>query len=417
MNDTVTGQPIYGQLNFPIPKSVVDNWCLVIPELYGFKDFRRLQAYIKLCNLRMRYMTPDNRNTEIFLETENLEKEVGLSEWMLKNFKKDLENKGLIKRAYKHIWNGVGWKGSQAYIKITEKGLALYWKIVGASKSKKNPVAPVEKKEHFSYTDEDVENAKFWFKSLRKFWRDYPGKLTQIGDWKEKWQPRANGMRKAREKVNMTPEGFRKILETIVKSDEVGFFFKTVIAPDAFCKKWKSGLTVAETMVDRCDEIWRKQEKQEQLQLSKEDVPVYPDKDGNDVEDVNVTNVWDSMWDVIGNHLSKKFKSKEQVDSYWDALIVLCEQIADRLHFRPGRIVLRDQHLSSSLRQDEMPNEASYFYFLLDKYRDWNGNFSIKMLWKYWMDFWNRILRLDRGVVTYEDMRQFEVEQYTMQED
>lgn len=305
--------------------------------------------------------------------------------------------------------------GKISNVYSTDAGWAKLYEI--RSKIKKNeqkePVEPVEKKEHFSYTDEDVENAKFWFKSLRKFWRDYPGKLTQIGDWKEKWQPRANGMRKAREKADMTPEGFRKILETIVKSDEAGFFFKTVIAPDAFCKKWKNGLTVAETMVDRCDDIWKKQEEQEQLQLSKEDVPVYPDKNGNDVEDVNVTNVWDSMWDVIGNHLSRKFKSKEQVNNYWDALIVLCEQIADRLHFRPGRIVLRDQHLSGSLRQDEMPNEASYFYFLLDKYSGWNGHFTPEMIWSPWFQFWKKIWKLDHGDPTDADMEQFIVEQFT----
>ena len=59
-------------MNFPgksviKKKRVVDVDILSCLDLHGFKDVRKLRAFLVLCELRMKYITPDNPNPEIFI--------------------------------------------------------------------------------------------------------------------------------------------------------------------------------------------------------------------------------------------------------------------------------------------------------------------------------------------------------------
>lgn len=398
-------------MNFPgksviKKKRVVDVDILSCLDLHGFKDVRKLRAFLVLCELRMKYITPDNPNPEIFIETEQLQYELGLSKWILNQFKIDLEKRELIKRARRHLRIDDQWCGSRTHIQITEKGLALYWKI----KSSMNGNQPVKPKKApvLKYTDQDMENAKFWFRNLRKYWRESPGKLKQIGAWEKQKEARANAARIAREKLGITAEEFEAILRQICECNDAEFYFKNILGPNTFNKKWKNGLTAAESMRTHCEELNKEKQNQDKLTISRQDVPVYE----NGEENEDVSKYWDAMWDTIGNRLRTKFKNEADCNDYLDTLYAVCDNLEDivsNTSVQPGQINLKDSGLRRDLAASDEPDHTSYFFWLLDKYSGWNGLFSRQMLIEPWMEFWRRVWKINHGEPTEQDMEQFKL--------
>lgn len=399
-------------MNFPgksviKKKRVVDVDILSCLDLHGFKDVRKLRAFLVLCELRMKYITPDNPNPEIFIETEQLQYELGLSKWILNQFKIDLEKRELIKRARRHLRIDDQWCGSRTHIQITEKGLALYWKIK-SSMNGNQPVKP-KKASVLKYTDQDMENAKFWFRNLRKYWRESPGKLKQIGAWEKQKETRANAARIAREKLEITAEEFEAILRQICECNDAEFYFKNILGPNTFNKKWKNGLTAAESMRTHCEELNKEKQNQDKLTISRQDVPVYE----NGEENEEVSRYWDAMWDTIGNRLRTKFKNETDCNDYLDTLYTVCdnlEDIASNTSVQPGQINLKDSCLRRDLAASNEPDHTSYFFWLLDKYSGWPGLFSRQMLIEPWMEFWRRVWKINHGEPTEQDMEQFKLD-------
>lgn len=398
-------------MNFPgksviKKKRVVDVDILSCLDLHGFKDVRKLRAFLVLCELRMKYITPDNPNPEIFIETEQLQYELGLSKWILNQFKIDLEKRELIKRTRRHLRIDDQWCGSRTHIQITEKGLVLYWKI----KSSMNGNQPVKPKKTpvLKYTDQDMENAKFWFRNLRKYWRESPGKLKQIGAWEKQKEARANAARIAREKLEITAEEFEAILRQICECNDAEFYFKNILGPNTFNKKWKNGLTAAESMRTHCEELNKEKQNQDKLTISRQDVPVYE----NGEENEEISRYWDAMWDTIGNRLRTKFKNETDCNDYLDTLYAVCDNLEDivsNISVQPGQINLKDSGLRRDLAASDEPDHTSYFFWLLDKYSSWPGLFSRQMLIEPWMEFWRRVWKINHGEPTEQDMEQFKL--------
>ena len=403
-------------MNFPgksviKKKRVVDVDILSCLDLHGFKDVRKLRAFLVLCELRMKYITPDNPNPEIFIETEQLQYELGLSKWMLNQFKIDLEKRELIKRARRHLRIDDQWCGSRTYIQITEKGMSLYWKIK-SSMSGNQPVKP-KKAPVLKYTDEDMENAKFWFKCLRRYWHESAGKLKQIGAWERQKETRANAARIARQKMEITAEEFMEILKRISVCRDAEFYFKNILGPNTFNKKWKNGLTAAEAMRCHVEELDKEEENQKNLTISQDDVPVFLDLNDEKHEDIQVSKVWDAMWDIIGDRLRTKFKTEAEANQYLQTLYTICDNLEDFtncLDVHPGQIYLKDSKLRRDLAAERIPDYSSYFYFLLDKYATWNGPFSQHMLLEPWMEFWRKVWRISYGEPTEQDLEQFSLD-------
>lgn len=320
--------------------------------------------------------------------------------------KKKLLQLGLIEVKTEDTWKC----GKISFVFPTDDGWIKYFQIK-KDLQKRQPQEQVEKKTSLSYSEEDLENAKIWFKALRKFWAGQYGKLRVVGDWKEKYELRADCARRARLKLQMNAFQFRKILETILASKHSEFFLKNVLGPNSFMKKWRNERTVAENLLDTYENICKEKEIEKDTTLSPDDIPLYenPDKTGAYEEDETINRVWDSMWDIIGDRLRNKFRSKKERDEYRNSLIDLCEEIVKHLHLRPGRISLTDYKLRKELWEDELPDEASYFYFLLDCYKKWSGFFSLQMLWNKWMDFWTKVWKLDHGSLMEQDLQQFRI--------
>ena len=299
------------------------------------------------------------------------------------------------------------WCGSRTHIQITEKGLVLYWKI----KSSMNGNQPVKPKKApvLKYTNKDMENAKFWFRNLRKYWRESPGKLKQIGAWEKQKEARANAARIAREKLGITAEEFETILRQICECNDAEFYFKNILGPNTFNKKWKNGLTAAESMRTHCEELNKKKQNQDKLTISRQDVPVYE----NGEENEDVSKYWDAMWDTIGNRLRTKFKNEADCNDYLDTLYAVCDNLEDivsNTSVQPGQINLKDSGLRRDLAASDEPDHTSYFFWLLDKYSGWNGLFSRQMLIEPWMEFWRRVWKINHGEPTEQDMEQFKLD-------
>lgn len=326
--------------------------------------------------------------------------------------KRKLLELGLIEVKTEDTWRS----GKISFVWPTDAGWSKYLKIKSDRVKYREPEEDLsQKKPKYRFTSEDEENAKIWFKALRKFWKGYPGKLAIIGDWQAKREIRSNSVRKAREELGITAEKFRQILITLLQSNQAKFFLENVLGSESINKKWKNEKTVARNMLDKFESIQREQEEAKKLELTRDDLPTYEvqDKPGTYEENVDITNIWQSMWDIIGSHLRSNFRREDERERYREDLLDLCEAIADRLYFRPGRISLKNTKLREDLWNDEMPNHAAYFYFLLDRYSNWQGFFSKQMLWQNWMEFWRRVWKLDHGEPTPLDLQQFLVHQIT----
>lgn len=301
--------------------------------------------------------------------------------------KRKLKESGLI-----YVVNDKSFKrGEVSQVFPTDKGWALYYKM----KSTKEKPEKEERKPNYSYTEEDVNTAKIWFKELRKHWKDYPGKLKQIGSWDEQKEVRADTIRKIRERFKIDNEEIENAFYTVIDNDNSGFYMMNILGPVAFLKKWKNGKTAFESLLNRRDEIWRKQDTEADLKMDPDyDMLEWPD---NEEKTKKFENVWNSMWDVIGDHLKTEFKTVKDKKNYCGAVRCLCANYCDFLQERPGRIQLRDPNLRQDLWDDKMPDESAYFYFLLDKYPDWSGLYTAEMLWDPWMEFWELFWRITRG--------------------
>ena len=146
-------------MNFPgksilTNKRVIDSKVYLVYDLHGFRDIRKLNAFMVLFEIRVSHATPDNPNPTIFENTKNLQEKLGLSERLLKEFKADLEKRGLVKRCRTHIWKDGEWRGTRTCLQFQDAGIALYWKI----KSSMNGNQPVKPKKApvLKYTDEDI---------------------------------------------------------------------------------------------------------------------------------------------------------------------------------------------------------------------------------------------------------------------
>lgn len=301
-------------------------------------------------------------------------------------------------------------RGKIAFVYPTEEGWAKYHKIK-ADRLKKQ-VEKIKKAPVLEYTEQDMENAKFWYKCLRRFWKDSAGKLKQIGAWEVQKEVRANAARKAREMMDISAQDFLDILEQIANCKDAEFYFKNVLGPKTFNKKWKNGLTAAESMRTHCEEIAKEKSIQANLTISRNDVPVFLDASENKQENPEVSKVWNAMWDIIGEKLRTKFKTEYDSNKYLQALYAVCDNLEDIVHsldVQPGQIYLKDSGLRQDLANDNEPSYSSYFYYLLDKYRAWEGFFSIQMLLEPWMAFWRKVWKINHGEPTEQDMEQFEL--------
>lgn len=380
---------------------------------HGLKTSANLRVFRVLCLLRMKFVTPSNPNPEIYMKTEYLERACKVSKNTFHKAKQLLQEKRYIdiriSRQYRH--------GSCCHIRITEAGLAAYWKIQ-AERQKEKPIKaePVEKQKIFTYSSEDVEVAKYWFRNLRKFWNGYQTKMSYIGNWNSCYEERANTIRKCRKKLNCSSQEIGSILRAIINSDQADFFLTNVIASGSLIKKWSNGLTVIENMQMKVQELQKKQSQADKLILSEEkDLPVYETSPGSGQykPDPEVTSIWTGMWKILDGRLKIKYKNQKEQNVARTSLQELCEHLADFLYMRPGRIVLKESRLRYRLLDDSNPDANSYFYFLLDKYSGWNGYFTPEMIWSPWLQFWKKIWKLDHGDPTDADMEQFIVEQFT----
>lgn len=403
-------------MNFPgksilTNKRVIDSKVYLVYDLHGFRDIRKLNAFMVLFEIRVSHATPDNPNPTIFESTKNLQEKLGLSERLLKEFKADLEKRGLVKRCRTHIWKDGEWRGTRTCLQFQDAGIALYWKI----KSSMNGSQPVKPKKApvLKYTDKDMENAKFWFKCLRRYWRESVGKLKQIGAWERQKETRANAARIARQKMGITAEEFMEILKRISICRDAEFYFKNILGPNTFNKKWKNGLTAAEAMRCHVEELDKEEENQKNLTISRDDVPVFLDLNDEKHEDIQVSKVWDAMWDIIGGRLRTKFKTEAEANQYLQTLYTICDNLEDFINcldVHPGQIYLKDSKLRQDLAAERIPDYSSYFYFLLDKYSTWNGPFSQHMLLEPWMEFWRKVWRISYGEPTEQDLEQFSLD-------
>lgn len=347
-------------------------------------------------------------NLVCYMDNENLSSQdwanMSISS-ITKNKKKLLEMK-LIEVDVRDTYRS----GKISYVYPTEEGWAKYHKIK-ADRLKKQ-VEKIKKAPVLEYNDQDMENAKFWYKSLRRYWKDSAGKLKQIGAWEVQKEIRANAARVAREKMEITAEDFLDILKRISTCNDAEFYFKNILGPKTFNKKWKNGLTAAESMRCHVEEMDKKEKEQKNLTISRNDVPVFLDENNVKKENTEVSKVWNAMWDIIGEKLRKKFKTEYDSNKYLQALYAICDNLEDIVHnldVQPGQIYLKDSGLRQDFANDNEPSYSSYFYYLLDKYTGWNGFFSIQMLLEPWMAFWRKVWKINHGEPTEQDMEQFEL--------
>ena len=335
---------------------------------------------------KFEYDTKNNRLPECRIDNKELmsERWANISRCTFISAKKKLVELELIKTRAEDTWR----QGKIAIVNPTEKGWALYHKIKAefSKKKQKDEEETPKKQPILNYTDKDMENARFWFKCLRRYWQGSPGKLKQIGAWERQKEIRANAARKAREKLQITAEEFGNILERISTCSDADFYFKTVLGPDKFNHKWANG-TPAEQMREKVEELDKMQEKRNELTITEDDIP----ENCTQAEE----EFWNIMWDVIGERLIRNFakKGQEKFDEYYDCLANICTELSELEVYERNiaKMKFRSKDVKKKFEADMDKHKSAYFYFLLDKYSYTDCLFTVSMIQDSWWEFWNRV--------------------------
>lgn len=382
-----------------VPKTVFMN------DFYGLSNEINLRVFITLCSLRNRYVNKDNPTPEIHMHNNELEELSNTCHVSFFKAKKFLIKKGLI---ICNITKEVG-HGSICHIMITEKGLSIYYEILN-NRNKKEENTPKQKV--YRYTEEHLEIAKYWFRQIRRFWKDSPKKLQAIKSWEDSKEERANSVRLSLRKLKITPKEFLQQIKVVINSVKGDFFMQNAFGTNAFTKKWKNGFTVAENISMAYEEIIKQEQIEDKLYIDEEkDLPKYGNENETPMEDQYVSKVWHAMFDVLGNRLKLKYKTVKEANEAVNSLQTICEEIANRLDLAPCRLQIK---YSGST---ENKNYYVYWLFVQDKYQKWNGIITTKMLWDCWTEFWKKVWRLDHASFTCDDMKNFLVEKYLVMED
>lgn len=335
---------------------------------------------------KFEYDTKNNHLPECRIDNKELmsERWANISRCTFISAKKKLVELELIKTRAEDTWR----QGKIAIVNPTEKGWALYHKIKAefSKKKQKDEEETPKKQPILNYTDKDMENARFWFKCLRRYWQGSPGKLKQIGAWEKQKEIRANAARKAREKLQITAEEFGNILERISTCSDADFYFKTVLGPDKFNHKWANG-TPAEQMREKVEELDKMQEKRNELTITENDIP----ENCTQAEE----ELWDIMWDVIGERLMRNFtkKGQDKFDEYYDCLANICTELSEIEVYERNiaKMKFRSKDVKKKFEADADKHKSAYFYFLLDKYSYTDCLFTVSMIQDSWWEFWNRV--------------------------
>ena len=381
------------------PKTVfMDNF-------YGLSNERNFRVFISLCDFIKKHTSINNPQPEIHIHNQELQELCRTYHVGLFNSKKFLIKKGLIicdiVREPNH--------GAICHITITEKGLCTYYKILDEqNKNKKEKDQPKEK--HYSYTEKDLEIAKYWFKQVRKFYKKFPTRLT-VDTWEETKEIRANNIRISREKLRILPEEFLHQIKTVLHSEKGDFFLKNASGANAFTKKWRNGRTVAENLCMAYEEIIMQEEIEDKLYIDEiKDLAKYENEDGVSEEDPVISKIWHAMFDILGNKLKLKYKTVKEANEATDSLQTICEEIKFHLDLAPCRLQIK---FSGTL---EEKNYYVYWLFVQERYKNWAGLITTEMLWDCWIEFWKRVWRLDHASFNNQDMQQFIVDKYLIVE-
>jgi len=369
----------------PLEKSVHKDFFFVQEKYYGLGKQSVFRVFCSLIKLHQ-YFSKQGLNPEIFMLTKKLEKFCVVSPVTLKQAKQVLVKKELIQIALERNYG----HGSVCHIKITNSGLALYDKI---QKEKEQDAKPKRKKK-FQYEDEDIEIAKYWFKQLKKYWR---GTRTgeNIGSWESSFEIRADSIRRCRALLKCDGDFILGLLKFASKED---FYLQNVCSPDKLLRKWKNGKTVIENIQDSFDKRIKQQEMDAEKIISQKDVPMYDREDGGVEEDPEVSKVWNSMWKILGEKLKTKFPTREKSNEELESLYILCDELARRINFNAHRVTQNNSNINTLKMQDRQKKYSYYWYYVLDRYSNWNGIINASMLWSPWFDFWKKAWRLDHGI-------------------
>lgn len=386
-------------------------YSVILNDNKYIKVIPRLKIFNLLIRMRNSFISPENLNPVIFMDSRIFENFSGIkTEAILYNLKM-IEKSSWIKiRDFSQ-----NPKYFQCNVEIKKSGLDTYYKIINQKIELQPSRKWKEKAPNYTYSELDLETAKIWFRELRKYWSNSNSSFTlkNLGNWDEEKEYRAHVIHKCRTKLNIKDEDLLQAIKYVIKNDNRNFYLKNIIGPDTWSKRWKNKKTVMENLYTDYENCIIEEKKIRDLSIDPEkDINKYEDENGNIVENEDVSKIWKSMFEILERRLKLQYSSIQEVEKAIDSLQTICEEINNHSHLNPGRLQIRDFMIQSRLNSCKDKNKAVFWFYILQRYSRWKGFLTTEMLWDCWMEFWKKVWRLDHPNFSEEDMKQFYNEKY-----
>lgn len=345
-------------------------------QYFGLKTSSCFRIFKELCWLWQNIV--NQKKPSIYISTKKLENITKTSHATLFKAKQTLVDKGLIRitivKEYK--------KGSTCNIFITNKGLALYHKILDEEKNP--PKEKIQKEKHYIYNPDHEKVAKFWYGQARKYWLHQQtgtdGHLKNLGRWEETKDIRSDTIRKCCRLLKIKPDQLLEMMKVVITNNPE-FYFCNVLGPDKWIgKKWKNGLYPIEGLANEYEQIQaldnnQQRKKEEKILIKDRD---YIEGDMGEEENNRVRAIWDTMFESLGDKLQVYYSTAQAKEDAALSLSSLCDRLEYFTNPSFGGV---------DWWQNDNRNGEKYWKFILKEYKK-TDIITPEMLWQKWLKFW-----------------------------
>lgn len=272
--------------------------------------------------------------------------------------------------------------GSNSHISLTEKGLALYHKILYEEKNP--PKEKIQREKQYHYNENHEKVAKFWYSQARKYWlhqkTGIDGHLKSLGQWEETKDIRCDTIRRCCKLLKLKPDQLLEMMKVVI-SNNAEFYFCNVLGPDKWIgKKWKNGLYPIEGLVNDYEKIKAsynniKEKKEEKVLIQDRD---YIEGDMSEEENKKVKAIWDTMFESLGDKLQVYYSTVQAKEDAALSLSSLCDRLEYFTNPSFGGV---------DWWQNDNRNGEKYWKFILKEYKK-ADIITPEMLWQKWLKFW-----------------------------
>lgn len=272
--------------------------------------------------------------------------------------------------------------GSNTHINLTEKGLALYYKILNSEKNPAKEKIQREKQYHYNADHERV--ARFWYVEAKKYWlhqeKGRYGHLKDLGNWEENKDARSDTIRRSCKLLQVTPDELLEMMKAVI-SRSADFYFSNVLGPTKFLgKKWNNGLYPVESLRNHYEQIQasdnnQQKKKEEKILVQDRD---YIEGDMGEEENNRVRVIWDTMFESLGDKLQVYYSTVQAKEDAALSLSSLCDRLEYFTNPSFGGV---------DWWQNDNRNGEKYWKFILKEYKK-ADIITPEMLWQKWLKFW-----------------------------